>query len=83
MQKRMAILGVIGTISKQAKSRFSHSESVGMQNLMFLTYWATVCITVRPMLSDRCLFVRPVLSVYPVCDAGVLWPNSWMDQDET
>ena len=19
----------------------------------------------------------------PVCDVGVLWPNSWMDQDET
>jgi len=26
------------------------------------------------MLSDRCL---------SVCDVGVLWPNSWMDQDET
>jgi len=33
------------------------------------------------MLSDRC----PVLSVLscPVCDLGVLWPNSWTDQDET
>jgi len=30
------------------------------------------------MLSDRCL---SVLSV-SVCDVGVLWPNSWMDQDE-
>jgi len=29
------------------------------------------------MLSDRCL------SVCPVCDLGVLWPKSWMDQDET
>jgi len=29
------------------------------------------------MLSDRCL------SVLSVCDVGVLWPNSWMDQDET
>jgi len=28
------------------------------------------------MLSDRCLS-------YPVCDVGVLWPNGWMDQDET
>jgi len=28
------------------------------------------------MLSDRC----PVLSV---CRVGVLWPNGWMDQDET
>ena len=32
------------------------------------------------MLSDCC----PVcLSVCPVCNVGVLWPNSWMDQDET
>jgi len=29
-----------------------------------------------PMLRDRC----PVLSV---CDVGVLWPNGWMDQDDT
>jgi len=33
--------------------------------------------TVRPMLWDRCL------SVCPVCNVDVLWPNSWMDQDET
>ena len=23
------------------------------------------------------------LSVCPVCDVGVLWPNGWTDQDET
>ena len=40
-------------------------------------FWATVCKTVRPMLSDRCL------SCLYVCDIGVLWPNGWMDQDET
>jgi len=35
---------------------------------------------VRPMLSDRC----PVLSVCPsVHNVGVLWPNGWMDQNET
>ena len=38
------------------------------------------CKTVRPMLSDRCL---SCLSVSPVCDVRVLWPNGWMDQDET
>jgi len=37
-------------------------------------YWATVCKTVRPTLSVRCLSFWGV---------GVLWPNSWMDQDET
>ena len=44
------------------------------------SFWATVCKTVCPMLSDRCL---SCLSVCPVCDVGVLWPNGWMDQDET
>jgi len=39
-------------------------------------FCATVCKTVRPMLSDHC----PVLSV---CNIGVLWPNGWTDQDET
>ena len=33
------------------------------------------------MLSDRCLSV--CLSLSPVGDVGVLWPNGWMDQDET
>jgi len=43
-----------------------------------LRFCATLCKTVRPMLSDRCLSVCPVL-----CDIGVLRPNGWMDQDET
>ena len=29
------------------------------------------------MLSDCCLSCRSV------CDVGALWPNGWMDQDET
>jgi len=40
-------------------------------------FWAAVCKTVRRILSDRCL------SVLSVCDVVVLWPNSWMGQDET
>ena len=51
------------------------------------TFWATVCKTVRPMLSDRC----PVCPICPVClsvclsacDVGALWLNGWMNQDET
>jgi len=39
-------------------------------------FWTTLCKTVCPMLSYRCLSC-------PVCDIGVLWPNGWMDQDET
>jgi len=46
----------------------------------FNDFWATVCITVRPMLSDRCPVFPVCLSV---CDVGVLWPNGWMDRDET
>jgi len=38
-------------------------------------------VTVRPMLSDRCLSV--CLSVLSVCNVGILWPNGWMDQDAT
>ena len=37
----------------------------------------TVCKTVRPKPSDRCL------SVCHVCDVRALWPNGWTDQDET
>ena len=37
-------------------------------------FWATVCKTVHPMLSDRC----PVLSWLSVCNVGVLLPNGWM-----
>jgi len=45
---------------------------------LFFNFWATVYKTVRPMLSVHCL------SVYlSVCDVGVLWPNGWIDQDET
>jgi len=38
------------------------------------SFWATVCKTVCPVLSDRCL---------SVCNVGVLWPNGLTDQDET
>jgi len=40
-------------------------------------FWATICKTVLPMLSDRCL------SVLSVSDVGVLWPSGWMNQDKT
>jgi len=49
-------------------------------------FWATVCKTVRPMLSERCLSACHSLSVCPaisVFDVGVLWSNGWTDQDET
>ena len=48
--------------------------------LIYVHFWETVCKTVRPMLSHRCLSVCPVC---PVCDVRALWPNGWTDQDET
>ena len=44
-------------------------------------FWATVCKTVRSMLSVRCLSCLPLCM--SVCDNRALWPNGWMDQDET
>jgi len=38
------------------------------------SFWTTVCKTVRPMLSDRCL---SVLSVLSVCDVGVNQDETW------
>jgi len=39
----------------------------------------------RPFVKRFALSYQTVfcLSVCPVCDVGVLWPNGWMDQDET
>jgi len=56
--------------------RFSLRHGGPSQQLLS-SCWATVCKTVRSTLSDR----RPVY--LSVCNVGVLWPNSWMDQDET
>ena len=41
------------------------------------SFWATVCKTVFPMLSVRCL------SCLSVCHVRALRPNGWTDQDET
>ena len=47
-------------------------------------FGATLCKTVRLMLSDSCLSVcLSVCPVCPVCDVRALWPNGWTDQDET
>jgi len=40
-------------------------------------FWATVCKTVRPMLSVRCLSCLSVCM--SVCDVRAPWPNGWMD----
>ena len=69
-------------------SRVSRRREHCSQPCALLSFWATVCKTVRPMLPVTvvlsvlsCLSV--CLSVLSVCDVGVLWPNGWMDQDKT
>ena len=51
-----------------------------MTDKLLHRFWATVCKTIRPMLSDRCLSCPVCLSV---CDVGILWPNGWAYKDET
>jgi len=41
-----------------------------------LSFWATICKTVRPMPLVRCL---SVLFVCPVCAVRALWRNGWTD----
>ena len=48
-----------------------------------LTYGSPL-IFGRPFVKRFALcYQTVVLSVWLVCDVGVLWPNSWIDQDET
>jgi len=54
-----------------------------VNNTRSLVLGAIVCKTVRPIcyqtaVSSVCLSV-----CLSVCNVGVLWPNGWMDQDET
>jgi len=41
-------------------------------------FWVTICKR-----FTLCYQIVVCLSVCPVCDIGVLWPNGWMDQYET
>jgi len=54
-----------------------------MQN----THWIGICVKTvmgRPLVKRFALCYRTVvLSKCLVSDVGVLWPNGWMDQDET
>jgi len=47
---------------------------------MMLVSGCPLQVMVRPMLHDRFLCLSVCLSV---CNVGLLWPNSWMDQDAT
>jgi len=54
------------------------------------TMSACLCLLITEFLGDRlqnglpyAIGLLSCLSCLSVCDIGVLWPNSWMDQDET
>jgi len=64
------------TVSDQTSQTGSLELISFCVSFLFVSFWATVCKTVRTMLSGSC-------PDCPVCDIGVLWPNGWMDQDET
>ena len=53
-----------------------NSAEEPMQPRFFVTFWATICKTVWPMLSDRFLSVCAVCLVSGV---GVLWPNGCIE----
>jgi len=73
------------TVLQTVAQKFSRYHSMAVTESGFigrpfvkrfaLCYQNVVCLSI-------CLSC-PVLSVCPVCYAGVLWPNVWMDQDET
>jgi len=52
----------------------AYSSAKIMITVVLPRFWATVCKTVCPILSDRCL---------SVCNVRILLPNGWMDPDET
>ena len=56
--------------SQQTTRNVSHKYT---STAKMIHCWRPLQVTVRPILRDRC----------PVCNAGVLWPNGWMDQDAT
>ena len=74
------LIALLRHCSHGLSKKNSVSEVVKLEPYNIVYFWATICKMVRPVLSDRC----PVcLSVCPVCDIGVLWPNGWMDHAET
>ena len=78
---------ITNRVTEKVIGGFSWNLRTNIMLQELLNFWATVCKTVRLMLSDRCHVCSVCLSVCPVClsvcDVGVLWPNGCMDQDET
>jgi len=63
-------------INHSVTEQLADTPTCGPDNSRMQFCWATICKTVHPMLSDRCLSCT-------ACNVGVLWPNGLTDQDET
>jgi len=60
------------------KIKYAFKSYIKEVIVLLVGFWATVCKTVCCMLSVHCLSF-----VLSVCDIGVLWPNRWMNQNQT
>jgi len=66
----------------RTEERALSSDPSHPKSFPFSHFWATVCKTVRPILSDCCHALTCPVCLY-LCNVGVFWPNGWMDQDAT
>jgi len=77
VQKLVPIATTVSTFGLPSNTRFL-GPIQAKRNLDWFSRFG------RPLVNRFALCDRTVvLSVCPVCDVGALWPNSWMDQDET
>ena len=77
LQMKMATACTISASQKSCWLNLLNAQPHVSHTMLCKKFHLAVTVTVRPILSDHCL------SVLSVCDVGVLWPNGWMDQDET
>ena len=66
----VGLLPILQRITTNTKSVLCDVGIIANRLTPSATFWATVCKTVRTILSDRC---------QSVCDVGVMWPNGWMN----
>jgi len=77
MPSHEGTLGQPGKYDRTCASSFGQPEStIQTANRSFSHFWATVCKTVRPMLSVRCLSVLSVYVTLVYCGQTLGWINT-------